>query len=637
MADWVLGSVVGERKGGKAGDVYRRRSEGLVKSARRRASSMEAENMNNMLSPADKFFQIEQQLLREGVGTIDEGTPVRNSGLGSEILPSSVPPEHLLHSWPLLKKRRAILSGIATTGAFLLKVLVAVAGAWYLFGLAGLLFVFLALEAGFFVFSQWRAVLFNRQPERIEPPGHDAWGCFKKFIESAQLKDEKENLLMDIRDYTTVWFRGAKFEDVKRENMMDLLAYGFWYKSREQMKEEGLGSVPEKMLSMLEAAAQVKFAEGRTENLKFMSHLWDPVHSFYRPMCFYLLMEFLGILAHSIMNATGFVQHQHAGYTYFTFAGDPDTARLTRHSRRHSVHSNPMRRLSVMGNPLPEPKPIVFLHGVGVGILPYLDFIQALVCTGHPVIVVEYRHVAMRLCIKIPTCDEVAAGVASILDQVDVQDACFVSHSYGTFVLARILKARPERVHSTCFIDPVCMGMFFPRLLSTFVYSPARTDTWEHVVKDVGRMLVCKEVGIASTMCRGFAWSDLNVWPDNLPENKSLVVFSGQDILVPGAELKRILEVSGTKTNIMWHDDLSHGEFLMHPSWKMKILDEIVTLALGDVVQSKAEAEAERAVRKASLIVSMNAMDDLHLPIMKSFEKRISKQVQRTLSMPWQP
>lgn len=85
-------------------------------------------------------------------------------------------------------------------------------------------------------------------------------------------------------------------------------------------------------------------------------------------------------------------------------------------------------------------------------------------------IVVEYRHVAMKLCLTIPTCDEVAAGVVSILDEVGVRDACFVSHSYGTFVLARILKARPHRVFSACFIDPVCMGMFLPRLLSSFVY-----------------------------------------------------------------------------------------------------------------------------------------------------------------------
>lgn len=31
---------------------------------------------------------------------------------------------------------------------------------------------------------------------------------------------------------STLQFRGAKFEDVKRDNVIDLLCYGFWYRTR---------------------------------------------------------------------------------------------------------------------------------------------------------------------------------------------------------------------------------------------------------------------------------------------------------------------------------------------------------------------------------------------------------------------
>ena len=119
-----------------------------------------------------------------------------------------------------------------------------------------------------------------------------------------------------------------------------------------------------------------------------------------------------------------------------------------------------MRQFSVMGTTLPDPTPVVFLHGVGLGILPYVDFVCSLVCTGHPVVVVEYRHVAMRLCWRIPTCSEVAEHVVAILDKIGVAKASFVSHSYGTFVLSRIIKTHKERVQSSCFIDPVCIGEF---------------------------------------------------------------------------------------------------------------------------------------------------------------------------------
>lgn len=57
--------------------------------------------------------------------------------------------------------------------------------------------------------------------------------------------------------------------------------------------------------------------------------------------------------------------------------------------------------------------------------------------------------------------------------------------------------------------------------------SNTRMDSLEHLLQDIARKVICREVGISTTMCRKFAWSDLNIWPDELPDGKSLVVFSG--------------------------------------------------------------------------------------------------------------
>lgn len=39
----------------------------------------------------------------------------------------------------------------------------------------------------------------------------------------------------------------------------------------------------------------------------------------------------------------------------------------------------------------PNPKtPIVFLHGVGLGLFPYVPFLSRLAATGHPVLAVEF-------------------------------------------------------------------------------------------------------------------------------------------------------------------------------------------------------------------------------------------------------
>jgi hypothetical protein len=37
---------------------------------------------------------------------------------------------------------------------------------------------------------------------------------------------------IDARVYLSTWFCGADYRLIRRENVADLIAYGFWYKSR---------------------------------------------------------------------------------------------------------------------------------------------------------------------------------------------------------------------------------------------------------------------------------------------------------------------------------------------------------------------------------------------------------------------
>ena len=44
-----------------------------------------------------------------------------------------------------------------------------------------------------------------------------------------------------------------------------------------------------------------------------------------------------------------------------------------------------------------------------MGVLMYVEMIQALTATGHPLVVMEHPHVSLRLCTgRIPTTDDVA-------------------------------------------------------------------------------------------------------------------------------------------------------------------------------------------------------------------------------------
>lgn len=104
---------------------------------------------------------------------------------------------------------------------------------------------------------------------------------------------------------------------------------------------------------------------------------------------------------------------------------------------------------------------------------------------------------------------------------------------------------------------------------------------------------------------------------------------------MPCKEDMELLELVGGHCKVMYRDDLLHGEFLARPSWKLSIVNEIVSLALGDTVQSKQEAEVERLARKESLIASLGAINDLNNPLIRKFEEKLGDHVRKTLSFPW--
>lgn len=78
--------------------------------------------------------------------------------------------------------------------------------------------------------------------------------------------------------------------------------------------------------------------------------------------------------------------------------------------------------------------------------MPYMRFVQLLAegAPHHPVILVEARHVALRLCGRPQPVDALAHALAGVLAVNNLDGACFVAHSYGTFVASRMRQLYPE-------------------------------------------------------------------------------------------------------------------------------------------------------------------------------------------------
>lgn len=101
---------------------------------------------------------------------------------------------------------------------------------------------------------------------------------------------------------------------------------------------------------------------------------------------------------------------------------------------------------------------------------------------------------------------------------------------------------------------------------------------------DAARFICSRDLAISQAFCRKFHWSELMLWPDDLPnrEGGTLICLSGQDDLVP-SELA-LQQFDGEKrATIMYHPDLGHGGILMNSFWLQKIVASIRDMVLGVV------------------------------------------------------
>eukprot|EP00878_Enallax_costatus_P021001 GHUV01022218.1.p1 GENE.GHUV01022218.1~~GHUV01022218.1.p1 ORF type:complete len:363 (+),score=23.66 GHUV01022218.1:408-1496(+) len=251
--------------------------------------------------------------------------------------------------------------------------------------------------------------------------------------------------------------------------------------------------------------------------------------------------------------AAGFKGHTYEAYTYYTYNLPTEwQAAQGQDASRDHLH------------------PIIFLHGVGAGLLPYIPFLLRTTALGRPVLAVEYKHLSMRWTDFIPTAPEVAHDMSAMFELHRIRKASMVAHSYGTFYVSCLLKLYPEKVHSACLIDPVCCCMWSGHLISNFVYNPARSTT------GLITWLIARDIHTATSVSRNFFWTDVNMWPDEVPE-RAVVVLSGQDDLVPVAHVDAMLRHE-TNAVVMCNPRMSHADFLFSPSWQEKILAEVAQI-----------------------------------------------------------
>lgn len=370
-----------------------------------------------------------------------------------------------------------------------------------------------------------------------------------------------------VKMFLSGWFHHCCFEDIRRLNVEDFVARNFFNNFPHRLDQEERNLVTE-YTDQLEKLLGKQFPPGRNSSLRPMVAAEDAVQAVYHPLLWYIVCFVLDRLARLHLYVRGFTHKKAGGIRYW--------------HRKASMPSSSVH-------------PVVFLHGIGIGLFPYVWFLDRI--NQRDLIVVEFPWVSMRLT-EVPDPMRLALDIEVALQDNGFEEACFVVHSYGSFVLGYINCFAKDIVNSAVLLDPPALLLALPDVCSNFLHlrpinkphilssfrpelDLSQTRSWIQEFKFRLRHVILywfsRELGNAVTLSRHLWWYHANIFAEDLP-SVTTILLSAEDAIIPvreiSAYIKRYKEKSPSNTlNTIWVEEAMHGGFLVSSNTQRQILD----------------------------------------------------------------
>ncbi|KAK6505520.1 hypothetical protein TWF481_007415 [Arthrobotrys musiformis] len=411
--------------------------------------------------------------------------------------------------------------------------------------------------------------------------------------------------------YLQRWFLGARVEDIKKDNMKEFLrwslfnASGSW--SEEPDGDEQEDEI-EEYVGMVEQEMGRKFEEGRGKAECYRLTI-DQVRMKHRPLAWYIILTGIDTLT-SIRLAFG-------GYTYYS---RPLSTFFTTFPFRFSTlltkNKTPSPTLPYWYRPHTSTTtlPILYIHGIGIGIHPYVPTLKTLAATlpTTGIIVLEIDPISGRICPPMQKKAEMLASITRILSHHNFSKFVLASNSYGTVVSTHILHDTQlsTMVDSLVLIDPVTILLHLPDVAYNFLRRQPRRAN-EHML----HYFASTDQMVAHTLCRRFFWAENILWKDDL-KGRDVVVWLGErDLIVDTAGVKDYLtntggfaddgdsdgggvefvngewetkDEAGGRLKVVWGEGLDHAQVFDEKKWYTRLVGDIAEAAVVDGQQSQA-------------------------------------------------
>jgi len=348
------------------------------------------------------------------------------------------------------------------------------------------------------------------------------------------------------------WFRNEKKSDkIGLLDLRVLYSWAIFAKHEEDLlseEREIIGEDVNYTLNNVGSGTREKIIPGRHMGT-CLRHTLYSLNAYPYPLLFYCVIFSLNVFFKLILRTWGFTRVRHGRLTYWK--------RMTS-----------------------DATPVIFLHGLGIGLAQYFKFILSLSQSNDNLLIFEFPWVAMSIpyfgWVKPLGREEFLKHVREIHERENIEKAKYISHSYGTFIAAWVILGAPDLISDTVLMDPVtlyiCMPITSPRALFSSMFP--NTSHPLYIIFGLVIYFVTREIGIARTLYRHFWWYNVNITADNLPSNAKIVLHEG-DELVPVKLSQQILSVTRPDVQVLNIPTLTHAGFLYHYPSFTKVMNFI--------------------------------------------------------------
>jgi len=344
--------------------------------------------------------------------------------------------------------------------------------------------------------------------------------------------------------YPLGWFLGT---DVNRDDVMDWIYWAVFSCDRVEAAPEWQTEA-EEYLVLVERRFGLEFKDGNNgpRKTKSMRLTLDPVVMIHRPLLWYAIVGCVDTYTWFVLRNNGF-KHYASGQWRSLFPPRPLTVISQRSLSPNVSYWYRAHRTT-------DKPPIVFIHGIGIGLYAYTGLLRRIAEADEEVgiLAIELLAISMRMTRPVMGPAETCIAFSEILTSLGIDRFVLVGHSYGTVVGTYLLHS-PElgpRIEGMLLIDPIPLLLHMPNVAYNFVYrQPRSANEWQLWY------FTSRDADIARSLSRHFFWTESVLWKEELEGRPTVVVLSGDDQIVDAEAVWQYLTGEEEVSSDVWERD----------------------------------------------------------------------------------